>query len=108
VTAQAPREFKGHTGLVYSVAFSPDGKTLATGSFDNTVKLWDTPFSIPLREYAHADGVNAVALSQDGTRIAGAGKDGTIKLWMAAEGKQLADLRAVFYTHLTLPTIHPV
>ena len=39
--AQSPKEFKGHSALVYGLAFSPDGKLLATAGFDNEVKIWD-------------------------------------------------------------------
>jgi len=59
------REFKGHGGLVFAVAFSPDGKTLATGSFDNTVKLWDFASGKELRTLkGHASPVYGVAFSR--------------------------------------------
>src|SRR6185369_16906829 len=69
--------FKGHTELVYTVAFSPDGKFLATGSFDNTVKLWDAATGKELKTFGGAAGhqkmVLSVAFSNDGTMIASGG-----------------------------------
>ena len=87
--AQAPgREFKGHSGLVFSVAFSPDGKTLATGSFDNTVKLWDFASGKELQTLkGHTASVYGVAFSPDGTLIASGSQDKTIRLWNPKDGK---------------------
>lgn len=77
--------FKGHGAEVYSVAFSPDGKMLATGSFDFTVKLWDTASGKEIKTFAGAAGhtkqVLSVAFSPDGQFIASAGADNTLKVW---------------------------
>src|SRR5690349_5654935 len=80
--AQAPDELKGHTALVYSVAFSPDGKVLATGSYDNTVKLWDFKARKELLTLkGHTAPVYSVAWSPDGKTLASASQDKTIRLW---------------------------
>jgi WD40 repeat protein len=75
------KTFTGHSDSVYSVAFSPDGKTIATGSLDNTVKLW----SVDGRELktftGHSDSVLSVAFSPDGKTIATGSGDNTVKLW---------------------------
>jgi len=93
--AQAPPdELKGHTSLVYSVAFSPDGKVLATGSFDNTAKLWDFASRKELRTLkGHTAPVYCVAWSPDGKLLATASQDKTIRLWDPADGKTLRELK---------------
>ena len=79
---------RGHQSYVNSVAFSPDGKTLATGSWDNTIKLWDIASGkVKTTLQAHQDIVSSVAFSPDGKTLATGSDDKTIKLWDMASGK---------------------
>ena len=73
---------EGHTDPVYAVSWSPDGKTLATAGFDNTVRLWDAATRKEIRLYeGHTKIVMAVAISPDGKQILSGGNDNTAKLW---------------------------
>ncbi|MFF8730070.1 hypothetical protein ACF073_26855 [Streptomyces sp. NPDC015171] len=76
----------GHTGALYLTSFSPDGKTLATASYDRTVRLWNvsdphrpTPLGKPLT--GHGSWVSSAVFSPDGRVLADAGDDGTVRLW---------------------------
>ncbi len=81
------------TSSVLSVSFSSDGATLASGSWDGTVKLWDvaTGEAIATLE-GHTNGVRSVLFSSDGTTLASGSWDGTVKLWDVATGEAIATL----------------
>ncbi|HEV7701145.1 MAG TPA: WD40 repeat domain-containing protein [Pyrinomonadaceae bacterium] len=80
----------GHSGPVYCVVFSPDGKTVATGSADKTVKLWQFATGIQIRSLdGHTGPVTSVAFSADGRTLASGSKDHTIKLWDVRTGREI-------------------
>ncbi len=89
------RTLTGHSDSVNSVAFSPNGRTLVSGSRDHTIKLWDTASGHLMRTLTgHSDDVLAVAFSPDGRTLASGGyyHDHTIKLWDVASGQLLHTL----------------
>ncbi|NEQ65816.1 MAG: hypothetical protein F6K21_10000, partial [Symploca sp. SIO2D2] len=70
------------TNSVNTVVFSPDGKTLVSGSKDKTINLWDvTTGELLYQQQAHTDSVLSLAISPDGQTLASGSADGTIKIW---------------------------
>jgi WD40 repeat protein/energy-coupling factor transporter ATP-binding protein EcfA2 len=83
----------GHNDSISSVSFSSDGKTLASGSWDNTVKLWNIEAGQEIRTLTgHNNRVNSVSFSSDGKTLASGSWDKTIKLWNTETGQEISSL----------------
>lgn len=82
-----------HTDTIHDLAFSPDGKLLATCSYDRLVKLWDVASGKEVHTFKeHSDSVYGVAFSPDGKRLASASADRAVKVWDVAQRKLLYTL----------------
>ncbi len=87
--------YQGHTGRVTSVAWSPDGKSIASGSLDRTVQVWSAnpaDHFHPIIYHGHSAGVLAVTWSPDSTRVASGSIDKTVQVWHAISGEQVTQL----------------
>jgi glucose/arabinose dehydrogenase len=90
IRATLTTTLSGHTGTVSVVAFSPDGRTLVTGSFDDCLRLWSFPEGQSIAWLTgHAGDVNAAAISPDGKLLASGGDDRTVRFWRLPAGKAL-------------------
>jgi WD40 repeat protein len=84
---------EGHSGWIISVAFSPDGKQVVSGSSDETVRLWDVVTGAALQTLeGHSGQVTSVAFSPDGKQVASGSYDETVRLWDAVTGAALQTL----------------
>ncbi len=83
------RVFEGHQDAIYSAALSPGGKLLATGSYDQKIKLWDVETGAEIRTFSgHNGAVFGLAFRPDGKTLASASADRTVKLWNVDTGKR--------------------
>jgi WD40 repeat protein/serine/threonine protein kinase len=92
-SAEVPT-FKGHAGAITSVALSPDGRQLALGCEDTTVKIWDSGTGQELHSLkGNAGTVESVAFSPDGRRLVSGSGDKAVKIWDSTTGKELLSLK---------------
>ena len=84
--------FTGHTEVVTSMAFSPDGQMLASGSWDSTIILWDVSTGDLLRTLTGHTSVVSVSFSPDGQTLASGSSDNTLLLWDVGTGETLRTL----------------
>src|SRR6185312_1267404 len=84
--------WQAHTDIVVSLAFSPDERTLASGSLDGSIKLWDVESGSPLWIVGPIKGVLSVAFAPDGRMLASSGNEMTVRFWDVRHGTTFEDV----------------
>ncbi|KAE9394627.1 hypothetical protein BT96DRAFT_886390 [Gymnopus androsaceus JB14] len=92
-TGKEMHKLEGHTHLVNSVAFSPDGTQIVSGSDDQSVRIWDASTGKEIHKLeGHTDSVLSAAFSPDGTQIVSGSYDKSVRIWDASTGKEMHKL----------------
>ncbi len=83
-------EMIGHNDVIQTAIFSPDGKRVATASYDRTITLWDVATGKPIRSFTgHNGAILSIAISPDGKLLVSGSADETVKVWDVESGQRL-------------------
>jgi WD40 repeat protein len=94
-TNQLIRRLEGHPGIVYSIAFSPSGKIIASGNGDQTIKFWDAQTGKLLNTlFGHTRKITLLAFSADAKTLVSGSEDDTLKIWDVIGGHLLRSITA--------------
>jgi len=109
ITGRQKAILSGHTGAVFCVIFSSDGKSLASGSYDDTVKFWDVQTGGVIKTFrGHTGWVDSVSISADSTRIASGSSDQTVRLWDIQTGDCLCTIKQQDHVkHVSFSPMNP-
>ncbi|MDW8277708.1 MAG: NACHT domain-containing protein, partial [Anaerolineales bacterium] len=89
-TLALPSTHMVHNSSVTSVAFSPDGRYVVSGSYDGTARVWETSGGREIARMMHEGGVTSVTFSPDGRYVVSGSNDGTARVWEASGGREIA------------------
>lgn len=109
-TGNTLKALEGHPQPAYGLAFSPNGKTFASGDESGRIWLWNLDNGQKIKEFnrtnAHQRGIQYLSFSADGTKLASTGKDDIVIVWDVASGKQVKKLAsggAIYYSGTFVP-----